>query len=196
MEKVIFVFAGPNGSGKSSVIDRYQQAGILPSRYICPDNVVRDMLQEQPLLDIYKAYIEAMSICEKVRVDDILHGVPFSFESVFSNPEKLKFLRFAKSHGFHIVVVYITTSDPAINVKRVQRRVVEGGHDVPEDKIRSRYERSMVLMPDVIAFADEAEVYDNSIDNAVPELVFKKFPDGTMSGISNKNWAENICSYH
>ena len=192
MQKVVYVFAGPNGSGKSSVVDLFQQADILPSRYICPDDIVRDMLKDAPALNIYDAYIQAMALCEKTRMDDVRHGLPFSFETVLSNPDKLKFLRFAKAYGFHIVVVYITTSDPSINVRRVRRRVSEGGHNVPEDKIRARYERSMSLMPEVISFADEAEVYDNSVDEQAPQLVFKKLPSGYMFGIvqQDRQWMQ------
>lgn len=193
MDKVVYVFAGPNGSGKSSVVDLFSQSGILPSRYVCPDNLVRDMLRKEPSINVYDAYMQAMSLCEKTRMDDVRHGQPFAFETVFSNPDKLKFLRFAKAYGFHIVVIYITTADPAINVRRVQRRVSEGGHDVPEDKIRTRYERSMKLMPEVISLADEAEVYDNSVDEAAPKLVFKKMPSGRMFGTmkQGRTWLQN-----
>lgn len=188
MNKTIFVFAGPNGSGKSSVVKAYKSNGICPEPYVCPDNIVRIMKETDSFLNEYEMYLAAMERAEETRKEYVISGQSFTFETVFSNMEKLKFLRFAKAHGFHIVVTYVTTSDPSINIRRVRRRVSEGGHDVPEDKIKSRYERSMALMAEVVAFADEAEIYDNSVDEAAPQLVFKKYPDGTMFANSSKTW--------
>ncbi len=56
----------------------------------------------------------------------------------------------------------MATDDPAINVERVKLRVSQGGHDVPEDRIRSRYDRSIGLLDDACASADRAYVFDNS----------------------------------
>lgn len=192
-KRELFVFAGPNGSGKSTVIGSFMSAGVISAdSYICPDNVVKVVKREHPDLDEYAAYVQAMQMAERSRNAYVRNGKSFSFETVFSNPDKLKFLRFAKAYGFHIVVIYITTADPAINVRRVQRRMSEGGHDVPKDKIRTRYERSMKLMPKVISFADEAEVYDNSVDEEAPILVFKKMPSGRMFGTikQDRQWLQ------
>ena len=194
-EKMLFVFAGPNGSGKSTVVKNFIVSGLISDEdYICPDNEVKEIKENNPELDEYAAYIRAMQTTERTRRAYVWKGHSFSFETGFSNPDKLKFLRFAKAYGFHIVVVYITTADPSINVRRVARRVSEGGHDVPEEKIRARYERSMKLMPQVIAFADEAEVYDNSVDEAAPVLVFKKMPSGLMFGTMKQglSWLNNF----
>jgi predicted ABC-type ATPase len=188
MNKTVFVFAGPNGSGKSSIVNVYMNNGICPEPYICPDNIVRVMKEESNDADEYDLYMAAMRRADKTRKEYVLSGKSFTFETVFSNMEKLKFLRFAKAYGFHTVVTYVTTSDPSINIRRVRRRVSEGGHDVPENKIRSRYERSMSLMAEVVAFADEAEVYDNSVDEVSPELLFKKYSDGTMYVRSALPW--------
>lgn len=188
MKKELYVFAGPNGSGKSSIINEFRSQVSAPEYYICPDNIVREICKRYPDLALYDAYIRAMQLAEQTRQRLVERGESFMFETVFSNMEKLKFLRFAKAHGFKIYVTYVTTSDPSINLRRVRRRVSEGGHDVPEDKIKSRYERSMALMAEVAAFADEAEIYDNSIDEAAPQLVFKKYPDGTMFANSGKAW--------
>ena len=188
MNKMIFVFAGPNGSGKSSVINDYLNAGICPLPYICPDEIVKKARKLDSQKSDYELYIGAMNLAADIRNQYVIHEQSFTFETVFSNMEKLKFLRFAKAYGFHINVIYVTTSDPSINIKRVRRRVSEGGHDVPEDKIRTRYERSMELMAEVVAFADEAEVYDNSVDEAAPLQVFKKYPDGTMFAKDHVSW--------
>lgn len=195
MDKVIYVFAGPNGSGKSSVIDAFRTDGLCPEPYICPDNIARALKPDRPLLTEFELYVEAMDIAEASRKTLVSEGKSFTFETVFSSDEKLKFLRFAKACGFHIAVIYITTSDYTINLRRVKRRISEGGHDVPPDKIRSRYLRAMTLMPEVVAFSDEAEVYDNSVDDAPPRMVFQKNADGTMSILRDADRPEWIGRY-
>lgn len=61
-------------------------------------------------------------------------------------------------------LVYITTKHADINVGRVAQRVRLGGHDVPQDKIRERWVRSMDNLPWFAARADRVVIADNSGD--------------------------------
>jgi len=72
----------------------------------------------------------------------------FSFETVFSHPSKVDFLADAKNAGFKIYLYFVATENPIINQERVQIRVDLGGHDVPKDKIISRYHRTMDYLYD------------------------------------------------
>lgn len=170
------------------IIEQYLSENICPSPYICPDEIVKRARKFGDYKSEYDLYIDAMKSAEDIRIQYVKHGESFTFETVFSNMEKLKFLRFAKAYGFYIVVIYITTANPSINVRRVRFRVKEGGHDVPEEKIRTRYQRCMSLMAEVVSFADEAEVYDNSIDGVAPKMVFKKYRNGVMHVKNDVNW--------
>jgi predicted ABC-type ATPase len=87
----------------------------------------------------------------------------------------LDFINYTKSEGYLVTVIYVVTSDSKINIERVRTRVAQGGHDVPKDKIVSRYEKSMNLMFDVIESANEALIYDNS--GKRPIVVFAKYRD-------------------
>ena len=64
---------------------------------------------------------------------------------------------------------YQRTSSSDINVRRVQERVRNGGHDVPEEKIRSRYTRSLQNLAKLVRIADRTRVIDNS--GAEPSLI-------------------------
>lgn len=86
----------------------------------------------------------------------------FSFESVMSSPDKVEFLKLAKSNGYRTYLYFIATVDPELNVSRVKARVEAGGHDVPKDKIIDRYNRSIQLMKDAIKVCDRAYIFDNS----------------------------------
>ena len=86
----------------------------------------------------------------------------FSFETVMSSPDKIELLGKARRLGYRIYLYYVATDDPEINIARVQARVRQGGHDVPIDKIVSRYHRSLDLLLDAIRASDRAYLFDNS----------------------------------
>lgn len=81
-------------------------------------------------------------------------------------------LKRAKSAGFFIRCYYVLTADPQINAARVLSRVAAGGHDVPRDKIISRYKKAVALLPQLVPVCDVCHIYDNSLDS--PYRIFKK----------------------
>jgi predicted ABC-type ATPase len=93
------------------------------------------------------------------------NGVSFSFETVMSSPDKVEILRNARRLGYRTYLYYVATEDPSININRVRLRVAQGGHDVPEDKIVSRYHRSLDLLLPAIRETDRAYIFDNSGEN-------------------------------
>jgi predicted ABC-type ATPase len=52
--------------------------------------------------------------------------------------------------------------DPERNIFRVKERVASGGHNVPDEDVRRRYQRSLVNAVEALRIAHEAVVYDNS----------------------------------
>ena len=88
----------------------------------------------------------------------------FTFETVLSTERNLELLRQAKEQGYEIHAVFVLTNDPCINVSRVRSRAKAGGHDVPEVKIISRYEKSLRNLPRLVRIADHTRVIDNSGD--------------------------------
>lgn len=88
--------------------------------------------------------------------------VSFSFETVMSSPDKVALLELAQLLGYRTYLYYIATDDPSINVARVKARVNLGGHDVPEDKIVSRYARSLDLLMEAVKHSHRAYLFDNS----------------------------------
>jgi len=86
----------------------------------------------------------------------------FSFETVMSSEDKIDFLKQARSAGYRTYLYYVATEDPLINISRVRNRVLAGGHDVPEEKIVSRYHRTLSLLWDAVKCSDRAYIFDNS----------------------------------
>jgi predicted ABC-type ATPase len=100
-----------------------------------------------------------------VRRELLERKVTFTFETVMSSPDKVTLLEKAKRIGYRTYLYYIATEDPQINISRVRNRVNLGGHPVPEDKIVSRYHRSLDLLMEAIYHTDRAYVFDNSGHN-------------------------------
>jgi predicted ABC-type ATPase len=89
-------------------------------------------------------------------------GETFSFETVMSHESKLSMLQRAQNSGFKIYLYFICTESPEINVGRVAARVAKGGHNVEEQKIRERYDRSLALLSALIPFCHRSYLFDNS----------------------------------
>ena len=89
-------------------------------------------------------------------------GESFSQETVFSHPSKLEALKRASEVGYRTYLYFIATGNPKINAGRVANRHMQGGHDVPADKIASRYPRSLAQLKAAVPYLSRAYVFDNS----------------------------------
>lgn len=89
-------------------------------------------------------------------------GTSFTFETVMSSEDKVLFLHKAQQRGFRTYLYFVATEDPIINISRVRNRVRLGGHPVPDDKVISRYGRSLGLLLEAIRYTDRAYIFDNS----------------------------------
>lgn len=109
------------------------------------------------------SYIASV-LSDFIRVSLIKERASFTFETVMSDVSKIELLQRARSAGYRVYVYYVATADAEINVARVAYRASIGGHDVPADKIRSRYERSLDNLASAILVSNRAYIFDNSRD--------------------------------
>ena len=152
----LLVFAGPNGSGKSTVTKGVPIIGI----YVNADDIKRQAGCSD---------LEAAREAELIRNAFLASRTDFTFETVLSTDRNLKLLQRAKTAGYQVCAVFVLTNDPEINVQRVRARVAAGGHDVPEEKIKSRYHRSLGNLSRLVHIADMTRIVDNSGD--APSLI-------------------------
>lgn len=158
----IVVFAGPNGSGKSTFTELLKP----PMDYINADEIKKSLKCSD---------LEAAQIAERQREEHLANMREFCFETVMSTERNLNLLKRAKEKGYFIRCYYILTASPLINIERVKSRIEEGGHNVPEDKIISRFDKALDLVCEVVAVSDICHIYDNS--GQEPLRIFKKRKD-------------------
>ena len=91
----------------------------------------------------------------------------FSFETVFSHPAKIDILKKAQAEGFRTYMYFVATENPSVNVKRIQQRVKDGGHNVPEDKTIARYYRCLKQIRYALPHLNRAYFFDNSTEQSV-----------------------------
>lgn len=167
----MILLAGPNGAGKSTLYET-RVAPSFAGPFINADIIQRDELRDPSPQSSY----EAAGIAAERRMDYLAHGRDFVTETVFSHPSKLDLVDSARAAGFTVIVMHVGVETPDISVARVSARVDEGGHTVPEDKIRARYQRGGALIQEAVLKADNGMVFDNSGLNVPPAqcLVFSK----------------------
>lgn len=162
----LVLLAGPNGAGKSTLFEQ-RVAPMLDIPFINADVIQRDELRNP---DIAAAY-DAARIADERRSAHLERGTSFATETVFSHPSKLALVEDARARGFRVMVFHVGVDSAALSVARVAGRVEEGGHPVPEDKIRARYARGGGLIRQAVLLADLGHVFDNSGLNTPPERV-------------------------
>lgn len=190
--KTVIVFAGPNGSGKSTVNAKVLANPALgfDGVYINADDIAKTI--SGVFASPRDLNIAAAEQAEALRNKCLDSGQSFAFETVMSTPEKVALMSQARRRGYEVHLVFVTTKDAEINVARVANRVALGGHDVPADAIRNRYESAMRLLPVAIEQATSVLVYDNSVNEGEAVLVAQKLRDSDLEIFSNAetpSWA-------
>ena len=181
----LIVIAGPNGSGKTTITEQLlEHIWAETCVYVNPDQIAQEEFGDWNSTD---ATLRAAQKAEGIRQAALRSRSDLAFETVFSAPDKMDFLLAAKEAGYFIRFFFICTDGPEINVARVARRSLENGHTVPIAKIMSRYSKSIAQGAAVIRFVDRGYIYDNSVDDAPPRLLFR-----TENGRAKKQYVSPV----
>lgn len=181
---------GPNGAGKSTFV-ALTLGPLLPrSVFVNADEIAKQRWPEDPANHAYDAALVAAQTRDRL----IELGRPFIAETVFSHPSKLELIETARAAGY-TVVLHVVLVPEDLAVERVRHRVMAGGHDVPEHKIRERHRRLWTLVVTAMSLADTATVYDNA-QRSGPRIVAQlsggmvvgtpKWPDWTPAPLRDR----------
>ena len=133
--KKIIIIAGPNGAGKTTFARDFLPAEAQTLRFINADLIAAGLAPFNPETASFKAgrlMLEEIDEC----VDA---GHSFAFETTLSGLTYLKKIALWQALGFQVKLWFLSLPNEDIAVSRVARRVLQGGHNIPEDVIRRRF---------------------------------------------------------
>lgn len=153
---ILHLIAGPNGSGKSTYVTRLLQP-VTHLPFVNADVIAAEHWPEAQAEHAY----DASRAAAEERAQLLADAESFIAETVFSHPSKLDLVDQAIARGY-LVHLHVMLVPVEVSVNRVAERVQDGGHDVPEQKIRERYARLWDLIVRARSAADHTEFFDNS----------------------------------
>ena len=158
----LVLVAGPNGSGKSTIADTYIEERFPIWPKLNADRLLLGLKHNKLLNPKPDPAIQAAQMVDTTASGLAVLREPFVLETVLSSPKYERLVWVARRSGLIFRLIYVTTESSDINVERVRQRVQSGGHDVPEDRIHSRWRRSMKNLGWFAERADRLIVADNS----------------------------------
>jgi predicted ABC-type ATPase len=187
----LWLIAGPNGAGKSTIVG--QTRHILPNlvpnvSFINPDEHAKQALlrkgkqgfSDTSLAEQKAAFIEAAIELERYIESILLRGGTVGVETVLSTNKYKRFVEIVVEKGGTFGLIYVALNSPEIACKRVANRVSKGGHDVPKQKIRERWMRSLANLPWFLKRANYAFIFDNSSSADMPPILLARKHDGHL----------------
>lgn len=158
----IEVLAGTNGAGKSSVAGgAFRRAG---GDYFNPDEATRRIREAQPRMSEAEANGAAWLMGRRLLERAIAEHADFAFETTLGGRTITSLLERALDEGLEVRIWFVGLDSPERHLARVRARVAHGGHDIPEDKIRERYEASRRNLIRLLPHLTELRLFDNSAE--------------------------------
>ena len=157
----IFMIAGPNGAGKTTTALTFQPDLLRIYEWVNADEIARGLApfhSESVAIAAGKLMIQ--------RIKELLDAKKnFAFETTAAGINYLKHLKKAHELDYEISLMYLWLSNPNLAVKRVEHRVSNGGHHIPEEVVRRRFKAGMKnIIQHYLPIADTAIILDNSTD--------------------------------
>ncbi len=167
---ILIALAGSNGAGKSTFYHAHLASAGL--RFVNADDIAIALGIDST---------DGARIAGALREELCAQGESFVLETVFSDPvgDKVEFLRTAVARGYAVVLCFIGITDAVMSEERVTMRVLQGGHDVPTDRLHGRFPRTLANLARAIEALPHVLVHDNS-DLTRPFRKVAEFENGQM----------------
>jgi predicted ABC-type ATPase len=179
----IFVIGGPNGAGKTTIA-----GGLLPEILQCDEYVNADAIAKalSPFESDRAAFKAGRVMLE------MIHGLAdrrkdFAFETTMASRSFYPFLLRCRERGYEINLLFLWLRSVALARRRVAKRVRSGGHGIPNDVVRRRYQAGIRnFLKLYVPLADNWYVYDNSGPQTRP--VARKISGGKIQLHDEQTW--------
>jgi predicted ABC-type ATPase len=168
MSKHVYLIAGPNGAGKTTFAKEFLPRFAKCNEFVNADMIASGLAPFSP----QSAAIQAGRLMLKKIHELSAKGADFGFETTLAGRHYLSLLKTLRKNGYMLHLYFLWLPSVTLAIRRVEDRVRQGGHSVPEADIRRRFERGLRhLLKDYLPLIDEWVIFDNS--GSVPkEIVF------------------------
>lgn len=159
----IYVLAGVNGAGKSSVGGA--MFAVAGQEFYNPDFAAQEFLAASPEISQEEANARAWHEGRRLLETSIITRQDFAFETTLGGNTITRLLMEAAKAGTEVRIWYVGLESVELHIARVRTRVAQGGHDIPEAKIRERYDHSRWNLIDLLPNLAELKVFDNTAES-------------------------------
>jgi predicted ABC-type ATPase len=135
----VYVIAGPNGAGKTTFAIKF-----LPEYVRCPNFVNADLIAQglSPFSPGAAAIKAAKLVLEQIhRFEN--RKVDFAFETTLAGKLHINLFKSLKLKRYKIHIFFLWIPDADLAISRIKSRVAHGGHDVPDQDVFRRFDRSI-----------------------------------------------------
>jgi predicted ABC-type ATPase len=156
-----YIIAWPNGAGKTTFAREF-----LPNYANCRIFINADLIAQgmAPFDPESMAFRAGRLMLEEIELQ-ASRGVDFAFETTLSGRGHLSIVRSLKKRGYLIHISYLWVPSADLTLHRIKGRVLRGGHDVPEEVVRRRFEKSIRnFLQQYLPLADSWTLYDNTTE--------------------------------
>lgn len=153
----ICIVGGPNGAGKSTIVRRFNRSS-LP--VVNPDDIARSI--DPARVNEPHVQLQAGRLAIRERQERLAAKENFFVETTLSGHSEIALMRQALDAGYKVNFVFVGLAWSAISRNRVDLRVSQGGHDVPDADVERRFGRIQANLPLALDIADRSFVLDNS----------------------------------
>lgn len=173
MTKRIFMIAGPNGAGKTTTAMSFISSEMI-DEFLNADEIARGLAPLHP---------ESMSLTASKlmlkRLKELLDAnKTFAFETTGAGTNYIKHLKEAQAKDYEVHLMFLWLPSPDLAVKRVAKRVEQGGHHIPEETVRRRYYLGIKnLIIHYLPLVDRALILDNSVAGSTKIIAKKHVKD-------------------
>lgn len=132
----VFVLAGPNGAGKSTAAARLIPPDVP---FVNADDIAREIRPLDPSSAALAAGRQMLAELDRLT----LERTTFAFETTLSGRAYLPRFERWRELGYEVFLTYLWLPDPELAIGRIETRVALGGHDIPPDVVRRRYDAGL-----------------------------------------------------
>ena len=178
----LYIIAGPNGAGKTTASYTLLPEMLNCINFVNADEIARGLSPFSPsTVDVQAARIMIQ------RTDELLEErADFAIETTLATRSYVQLVHRAHEKGYKVHLLFFCLESPEQAIQRVAQRVKEGGHNVPEDVIRRRFQLGISNLVNLfIPICDSVHVWNNTKGEA--QLVAKQTTETTGLEIIDKN---------